>query len=115
MGLFKKKENASEGSCSCGGAASAGAASPSRADARVKVYGTGCKRCHALYENAVAAVGEAEVEYVTDPARVAASGIMSLPALVIDGRVASAGSVPSAQEIAGLAGGAGDSCGCRCQ
>lgn len=108
MGLFKKIQSTSEGYCSCGGAAPAS----SRIDARVKVYGTGCKKCHALYENAVAAVGEADVEYVTDPERVAASGIMGLPALVIDGRVASAGSVPSAREIADLAGGAGGSCGC---
>lgn len=107
MGLFKKKENASEESCSCGGAA------PSRSDARVQVYGIGCKKCRALYENAVAAVGEADVEYITDPERVATSGIMSLPALVIDGRVASVGSVPSVQEIASLAGSNG-SCGCCC-
>lgn len=112
MGLFAKREGVREESCSCGGVAPAGSA-PSRGGARVQVYGTGCKRCHALYENAVAAVGEADVEYVTDPGQVAASGIMSLPALVIDGRVASAGSVPSVREIAGLVDPEGPSGSCR--
>lgn len=110
MGLFNTRKSTSEGSCACGGSRAAEGA-PSRSEARVKVYGTGCKRCHALYENAVAAVGEADVEYITDPERVAASGIMGLPALVVDGRVAAAGSVPSVGEIADLV--ASDGC-CGC-
>lgn len=110
MGLFKKKSTATEGCCSCMGAtASSGESQGS--EARVKVYGTGCKKCHALYESAVAAAGRENVEYITDAERVAASGVLSLPALVIDGKVASAGTVPSPEEIARMLRSDG-SCGC---
>ena len=70
--------------------------------ARVQVFGTGCKKCHALFENAVEALGEDAVEYVTDMGRVAASGIMTLPALVVDGKAVSGGRVLSPEEISAL-------------
>lgn len=72
----------------------------------VKVMGTGCKKCHQLHENALEAAehtGKAiRVEYVTDIAEIAAAGIMSTPALLIDGKVVSTGKVLSADEIEGL-------------
>lgn len=57
---------------------------------------------HALFENAVETLGEDAVEYVTDMGRVAASGIMSLPALVVDGKAVSGGRVLSPEEISAL-------------
>ncbi len=100
MGLFKKKETANEPTCSCGGACS-GSGSRNRR-ARVKVLGPGCKRCHMLHENAVAALGAENVDYVTDMAEIAATGIMSFPALMVDDKVVSTGKVLSPEEISAL-------------
>jgi len=70
----------------------------------IAVYGAGCKKCHALLENAKKAVEqtgvEAQVDYITDMAAVAAKGIMSTPALAVDGKVVSTGRVLSADEVA---------------
>lgn len=101
MGLFKKKETANEPTCSCGGACS-GSESRNRG-VRVKVLGPGCKSCHILHENAVAALGAENVDYVTDMAEIAATGIMSFPALMVDGKVVSTGKVLSPEEISALA------------
>ena len=63
----------------------------------IKVMGPGCKKCHQLYENTLEAVsdlgGNINVVYVDDIAELAASGIMSTPALIIDGKIASSGKV----------------------
>lgn len=86
MGLFGKKKGAA----------------PSAEGARVQVMGTGC--CHALYEAASEALGEGSVEYVTDMSRIAEAGVMTLPALVVDGKVVSAGKVLAPAEVRELAG-----------
>ncbi|MCC6108667.1 MAG: thioredoxin family protein [Denitrobacterium sp.] len=70
--------------------------------ARVQVMGSGCKKCRQLYENAVKALGEGSVEYVTDMARIADAGVMATPALVVDGRPVSAGRVLKPSEISAL-------------
>lgn len=88
MGLFGKKKGAA----------------PSAEGARVQVMGTGCKKCHALYEAASEALGEGSVEYVTDMSRIAEAGVMTLPALVVDGKVVSAGKVLAPAEVRELAG-----------
>lgn len=41
----------------------------------------------------------AEVEYITDVARMIEAGLMQSPALVIDGKVAVMGRVPGASEL----------------
>jgi small redox-active disulfide protein 2 len=70
---------------------------------KVEVLGSGCKKCQALEEQARAAVAqlgvEAEVEHVTDMRRIAGYGVLSTPALVIDGKVKCAGRLPSADEL----------------
>ncbi len=69
----------------------------------IKILGSGCKKCVALGENAKAAaedVGkQAEIVKVTDFAEIAAYGVMSTPALVVDDKVLSVGKVLSAAEI----------------
>ena len=69
----------------------------------IKVLGAGCKRCEALLnatKEAVSSKGvDAEVEYVTGLEKIASYGVMSMPALVIEGKVVSAGKVLKAKEV----------------
>lgn len=70
----------------------------------IEVLGSGCANCNRLEANAREAVTmagvEAEVLHVTDPREIVGRGVMSTPGLVIDGKVVSAGRVPSAGDIA---------------
>ena len=64
-----------------------------KASGGVKVLGSGCAKCNALEQAAREALEELGVEttidHVTDFARIAAYGVMSTPALVVDGKVVS--------------------------
>lgn len=70
----------------------------------IEVMGPGCDNCRRLEANAREAVGVAGVEAriikVTDRAEIAAHGVLSTPGLVIDGKLMSAGRIPSAGDIA---------------
>lgn len=72
----------------------------------IKILGTGCKKCIALGDNTKIALDslgqQAQIIKVTDYADIAAYGVMSTPALVIDDQVASAGKVLNASEISAL-------------
>ena len=61
----------------------------------IKVLGAGCASCHTLLENtqtAVTALGlSVDVEYVTDMAKIAGYGVMSVPALMINEKVITMG------------------------
>ena len=63
----------------------------------IKVLGLGCKSCHEQLENvkkAVSALGlDVEVEYVTDMEKIMTYGVMSMPGLVVNEKVVSAGKV----------------------
>ena len=71
----------------------------------VEVLGSGCANCRRVEANAREALAiagvEAEIRHVTDYRDIAARGVLSTPGLVIDGRVVSAGRIPSAADIAG--------------
>ncbi len=63
----------------------------------IKVLGSGCAKCRAL-EDAVRAAMlelgiEEEVEHVTDFIEIASYGVMTTPALVVNGKVLSYGKV----------------------
>ena len=62
---------------------------------RIEVLGTGCARCNQLEKdvyNALAELGvDAEVEKVQDLQKILQYRVMMTPALVIDGKVKSAG------------------------
>jgi len=69
----------------------------------IKILGSGCKNCITLTENTKAALSilgvHAEIAKVTDFADIAAFGVMSTPALVIDEKVVSFGKVLKPKEI----------------
>ena len=69
----------------------------------IKILGTGCKKCTALYENVVKALEEAEVEAsvekVEDIVGIMSYDVMSTPALVIDGKVVVSGRSIGTEEI----------------
>ena len=69
----------------------------------IKVLGAGCKSCHDQYENAKTAVANmglsVEVEYVTDMEKVMAYGVMSMPAIVVNEKVAVFGKVLKSAEV----------------
>jgi small redox-active disulfide protein 2 len=72
----------------------------------IKVLGSGCAKCNLLEEVAKRAVAQsgvdATVEKVTDMAAIMGYGVMTTPALVVDGQVRLAGRVPSVDELAAL-------------
>ena len=73
---------------------------------KIEILGSGCAKCKALTEvvkNAVAKKGIfAEVEKVEDIQKIMEYGVMSTPAVVIDGVVKSTGKVLSEEEAIAL-------------
>jgi small redox-active disulfide protein 2 len=72
----------------------------------IKVLGPGCANCNKLEEatrKAVEKAGiDATIEKVSDLQEIMSFGVMSTPALVVDGELRVAGRVPSVDEIASL-------------
>ena len=116
MGLFgaeKKKEEAKTLTCACNGNATENEAedmsgrcccgATAGGISSIKVLGSGCKFCRELLENAQRAVKDVnlniEVEYVTDMEKVMTYGVMSMPALVVNEKVAAMGKVLKPREI----------------
>ena len=104
MGLFGKKKEETK-PCCCGGACTPegmAEAETAKAAAGVKVLGSGCAKCNALESAARSALEElgmdTAIDHVTDFGRIAAYGVMSTPALVVDGKVVSYGKVLSKEE-----------------
>lgn len=69
----------------------------------IKILGTGCPNCLKLEENTKQALVElkmeAQVEKITEIQDIMSYGVMSTPALVLDGEVVLAGQVASAEKI----------------
>ena len=70
---------------------------------RIEILGVGCPKCKQLTANAEAAVKElnisAEISKVSDIGKIVEYGVMTTPALAVDGAVVSAGKVLSKEEI----------------
>ena len=68
----------------------------------VKVLGSGCMNCNLLEEHTRQALEElgmdTSIEHVTDFVAIAGYGVMTTPALVVDGKVLSSGKVLSKEE-----------------
>jgi len=73
---------------------------------KIEILGSGCTKCRKLYEAVQAAVQEkgieAEVVKVDDIPTIMKYGVMSTPALVIDGQVKFSGKLASVTEILGM-------------
>ena len=98
----RKKEN-------CSGTDSSADKTAEQANAgaaRVKILGSGCAKCNQLEANTLEAMAllgmEPFVDHVTDFIQIAAYGVMSTPALVIDNKLLSSGRVLSVSEIENL-------------
>ncbi|WP_103670023.1 thioredoxin family protein [Pseudanabaena sp. BC1403] len=70
---------------------------------KIEILGTGCKKCQQLEANAKQAMANlnltAEVSHITDPVEIAMRGVMSTPAMAINGKVVSKGQVISTDQI----------------
>ena len=106
MALFGKKKRAEAPCCGYDAARVARVEAGKGEGARVKVLGAGCAKCRALANAAGAALEQAgmdaTVDHVTDFSAIAAYGVMTTPALVVDGRVVSCGKVLKPDEIVKL-------------
>ena len=118
MSLFnlgKKKEETKKPAYVCNGAYTASEAIEisssccnvaSNSICCIKVLGSGCKSCRALFESTEEAVKKMklpiEVEYITDIQEIMKYGIMSMPALVVNENVISMGKVLKAGDIENL-------------
>ena len=70
---------------------------------KIEILGTGCPKCKQLEANARKALDEtgkkAEVVKVTEISMIVEYGVMSTPAIVIDGDVKSYGKIADVEEI----------------
>lgn len=103
MGLFHKKKEESK-PCCCGNyiPEAMEQAEAAKTAAGVKVLGGGCAKCNALEDAVRAALTElgmdTAIDHVTDFTQIAAYGVMTTPALVVDGKVVSYGKVLKKEE-----------------
>lgn len=108
MGLFSKKKEETK-SCCCGGNCTPetmAQAETAKAASGVKVLGTEYAKCNALEDAVRAALTElgmdTTIDHVTDFTQIAAYGVMTTPALVVDGKVVSYGKVLKKDEAKAL-------------
>lgn len=106
FGLGKKKEEEKSNSC-CGGGGCDSASvekieETTNQGEAVKVLGSGCAKCNELEANVKKALEQlgmdTAIEHVTDFSVIAAYGVMTTPALVVDGKVVSYGKVLKVEE-----------------
>jgi len=69
----------------------------------IKVLGPGCVQCDRLEQALMQVMAEtgmaADIEHVRDPKAIGGYGVMGTPALIINGRVKSVGSVPPKSKL----------------
>jgi small redox-active disulfide protein 2 len=77
---------------------------------KIEVLGTGCPKCMSMEQNVRKALAElalqADVEKVTDIQQIIMRGVMSTPALVINGKVVLQGKNPTVEQLRHLITGA---------
>jgi small redox-active disulfide protein 2 len=72
----------------------------------IEVLGPGCAKCKVLYEHVEQAARDLgldfEIKKVTDISAILGYGVMSTPALVVNGELKLAGRVPSSDQLKGF-------------
>ena len=104
MGLLGKKKAEQKSCCESSSTPEKMAqAETAKAAAGIKVLGAGCAKCYALEEAVRAALEELNmdttIDHVTDFSKIAAYGVMTTPALVVDGKVVSYGKVLKKDDV----------------
>ena len=108
MVLFgkKNKKEKTSGCCCAGNCDAESMAKAEKAKTEgtgVKVLGSGCAKCNQLEaatKEALQQLGmDTTIDHVTDFSEIAAYGVMTTPALVIDGKVVSYGKVLKTEEV----------------
>ncbi len=73
---------------------------------RIEVLGPGCQKCQVLYQHAEQAAKELGIAYeirkVTDIRAIMGYGVLSTPALVVNGELKVSGRVPSSEQLKGF-------------
>lgn len=73
---------------------------------KIQILGTGCPKCKTLMANAEQAANEIGIEYeiekVQDINEIVSFGVMSTPALAVNGKVLASGKLLSLDEIQNL-------------
>lgn len=69
----------------------------------IQVLGPGCPKCQTLYERTKQAAEElgrpCEIEKITDIEKIVGFGVLSTPALVVDGALKFQGRVPTVEQL----------------
>ncbi len=70
---------------------------------KIEIFGTGCRKCvttEDMIKLKAKELGvEIEIVKIKDPAEIASRGIMSTPAVIIDGKLVHRGGLPERGEI----------------
>jgi small redox-active disulfide protein 2 len=102
-----EEAKAKSSGCCCGGDCSAETIAEAEkakvSGSSVKVLGSGCAKCNQLEVATKAALEQlgmdTTIDHVTDFTQIAAYGVMTTPALVVDGKVVSFGKVLKTEEV----------------
>ena len=108
MSLFGKKKEKKKCCCTgnCDKETIQAAEKIKATGAGVKVLGSGCAKCNELEANTAEALRQlgmdTTIDHVKDFAQIAAYGVMTTPALVVDGKVVSYGKVLKTEEAVAI-------------
>lgn len=96
--FFGKKEN----TCRCGGQNNTENVKKTESKNKLLILGSGCSKCMELQDNILTAISQMKLDisvgHVTDFTEIANYGVISTPALVLNGKVISYGKVLSVEK-----------------
>lgn len=72
---------------------------------KIEVFGTGCKKCvttEEMIKNKAKEMGaEIDLHHIYDPIEIASRGIISTPAVMVEGKLVHKGGLPNRADIEG--------------